>query len=37
MATTLAGAAEAPTIFSGKTATLKPDEGKDFRLVNCSI
>ena len=37
IATTLAGAAEAPTIRNGKVATLNPDKGKAPRLTNCSI
>ena len=36
-ATTRAGAAEAPTIFSGNTITSKPLGGSAPRLVSCSM
>jgi hypothetical protein len=36
-ATTRAGAAEAPTIFSGNTATSNPCGGSAPRFVSCSI
>lgn len=37
MATTRAGAAEAPTIFKGNTATSKPYGGSAERFVSCSM
>lgn len=37
IATTLAGAAEPPTIFKGNTQILNPEGGSAARLVSCSI